>query len=133
MPHVIVQYREGVLNERAHRSFALLQGAIRKRASVELSTGQLELTEGDFSFMFLREGPHDSLTKDVQVIILAHAFPARVETADPLAQSIGDAVFMALRAMETSRQGDVTFSVSLCLSEMGYYDGVARLHSQNLG
>ena len=62
------------------------------RASGELSVSERLLSEADFSFQFLKEGPDDELINDVQVIILAHADEARVKMSDGLAESLGHAV-----------------------------------------
>ncbi len=124
MPHVLVQYREEIV-EREGSVLKRLKQAIRLRAHGELSVPDRQLRESDFSFMFLKEGPDDELIKDVQVIILAHADEMRVNMSDDLAESIGDAVEEVLANLTFNHPRELLYSVSLFLGEMGYFaDGV---------
>jgi hypothetical protein len=125
VPHVIVQYRSELVESTAVNVLKNLKRAIRLRASGELSVSERQLSEADFSFQFLKEGPDDELIKDVQVIILAHADEARVKMSDGLAESLGHAVEEVLANLKCYHRRELTYSVSLFLGEMGYHaDGV---------
>ena len=120
MPHVLVQCSDDFARSSGALSYIWLKDAIRARASQVLTTPDITLRPMDFSFMFLREGPDDSLIKDLQVIILAHAAEVRVENSDRLAAEIGDAV-------ENVISSSFSVSVSLFLGEMGYFAGAGTL------
>lgn len=125
MPHVIVQYRAELVESTDTNVLKNLKRAIRMRASVELSVSERQLSEADFSFQFLKEGPDDELINDAQVIILAHADEARVRMSDGLAESLGLAVEEVLANLKCYRPRELTYSISLFLGEMGYHaDGV---------
>jgi hypothetical protein len=123
MPQVLVQYRGELVESTRQNVLKNLKRAIRVRASGELSVSERQLGEGDFSFMFLKEGPEDELIHDVQVIILAHAYESRVNTSDGLAESLGHAIEEVLANHKCYHPRELTYSVSLFLAEMGYHAG----------
>ena len=125
MPHVLVQYRHELVASTDEPVLKNLKRAIRLRASGELSVAERQLSESDFSFQFLKEGPDDELIHDVQIIILAHADEVRVKISDGLAESLGHVVEEVLANLKCHRHRELTYSVSLFLGEMGYHaDGV---------
>jgi hypothetical protein len=131
MPHVLVQHTDeflkwGITPKETCKHF---KKHFRAKAAEVLSVPDRELGEDDFSFMFLEAGPHDELIHDIQVIVLAHADEERVSQSDELARYLNEAVEKSLRASWWQKLGEspgqkpkqLTFSVSLSLSEMGYH------------
>lgn len=121
MPHILVQYRDGFADEAAEwQALNWLKRILKVQAADWLSVEERPLSGDDFSIMFLKAGRHDELLEDFQVIILAHAYEARVEDSDGIARRICS-VLEDFNANFGLTRGEKTFSVSVLLSEMGYH------------
>lgn len=127
MPHYIVQYK-GDIARRALSSKGeflwRLKASLSALTASELSVRDRLLTSKDSTFLMIEEGPFDKLLKDILIIVFAHADEERlIKGSDNLAESIGQAVADAASGLRLPFTRAITFSVSLCLGEMGYFAG----------
>lgn len=110
MPRVVVEYREGFLDD---FGIGRLKNLIRREAIERFSTRTVALKDDDFSFIFHKAGQYDELTHDIIVRLELHFFPERlIVPSDVNAQEVAEAI--AVRITNS------TVGVSILFCEIGW-------------
>lgn len=130
MPHVFIRYTDPYRKVPESDFLKVVKEAVRHQAPTELSVPGLYITGRDFGFTCQMAGSHDELIHDLEVIIFAHADKERLlKDSDQMAEAIGLAIKSGIRNLSTQwvgeTGGEITFSVSVFMGQMGYSAGSA--------